>query len=70
MTALHVHNNEAIFPNHKKFSPERWLNQPMYEGRQLERYMLAFGRGTRQCLGMKWDALPLDSIGIYTDKLK
>jgi cytochrome P450 len=50
MTTLLLHNNPDTFPNPRKFDPERWL-QP--SARQLGRYMVAFSKGSRQCLGMK-----------------
>ncbi|KAK3331479.1 cytochrome P450 [Apodospora peruviana] len=36
------------FPEPTEFRPERWL-QP---GRRLDKYLVSFGRGTRQCLGI------------------
>lgn len=50
MTTLLLHNNPDTFPDPRKFHPERWL-QP--SARQLGRYMVAFSKGSRQCLGMK-----------------
>jgi Cytochrome P450 len=50
MTGLLIHYNESYFPNHKAFSPERWLpNPPLHP---LTKYLVPFTRGTRQCLGM------------------
>lgn len=46
MTALSVQMNETIFPNPRKFEPERWLENP-----RLDRYMLTFSKGSRICLG-------------------
>lgn len=50
MTALLLHNNLDTFPNPRKFEPERWL-QP--SANRLNKYMVAFSKGSRQCLGMK-----------------
>jgi cytochrome P450 len=50
MTAALMHHNESIFPNSWTFLPERWLGE---EGKAKEKYMIAFSRGTRQCMGMK-----------------
>jgi cytochrome P450 len=45
----------GIFPSPDKFIPERWL-QPGSQSelnRSLDKYLVAFGKGTRQCLGIK-----------------
>jgi len=44
--------NEKIFPEPSKFRPERWLKEGKYN-RALEKYLVNFGKGTRQCVGMK-----------------
>lgn len=50
MTALHIHDNEEIFPDHRAFKPERWL--PLQtEGQRLLKYLVAFGVGSRACVG-------------------
>ena len=49
MTTLLTHHNEEIFPEPRTFRPERWLGEGK---RLLERYLVAFNRGTRVCLGM------------------
>lgn len=46
MTALTVQMNPKIFPDPKKFEPERWLENP-----RLDKYLLAFSKGSRICLG-------------------
>ncbi len=48
MTCALVHLNPDIFPEPLQFSPERWI-----ENRQLDRYLLSFSKGSRQCLGIK-----------------
>jgi cytochrome P450 len=47
MSAYDVHHDEAVFPNSFEFMPERWIGNP-----GLERYLVSFGKGSRQCLGM------------------
>ncbi|KAL8912792.1 MAG: hypothetical protein Q9171_002250 [Xanthocarpia ochracea] len=48
-----VSHDPAIFPGHTIYNPSRWLNDPKVpSGKQLSRYMVAFGRGTRSCVGM------------------
>jgi cytochrome P450 len=48
MSSLLQHRNSDKFPNPEKFDPERWLKS---DGR-LEKYLVAFSKGTRQCLGI------------------
>ncbi|KIW42127.1 uncharacterized protein PV06_05711 [Exophiala oligosperma] len=53
MTIVDVCDDEAIFPNPRKFQPERWMNAPKTkDGSSLERYFVGFGKGTRSCLGI------------------
>ncbi|KAK2756502.1 hypothetical protein FQN54_005395 [Arachnomyces sp. PD_36] len=53
MTVSNVHHDEEIFPDSHAFVPERWLGDPRTgDGTPLERYLVAFGRGPRICLGM------------------
>lgn len=58
----HMHTNEKVFPNPDVYRPERWLDNPRGPDgtKQLNRYMVAFGRGGRMCLGMQ-----LAYAGIY-----
>ena len=48
MTPHLVLINSDIFPAPREFRPERWLENP-----GLERYMVAFGKGSRNCVGMQ-----------------
>ena len=49
-----VSHDPAIFPDHMTYNPSRWLGDPKApDGKQLSRYMVAFGRGTRSCVGMQ-----------------
>lgn len=51
MSAPDIHDNPGIFPEPRNFRPERWL--PLETtGARLQKYLVAFGRGSRQCLGM------------------
>ncbi|KAI9675999.1 MAG: hypothetical protein M1817_000742 [Caeruleum heppii] len=53
METYGVAHDERIFPDSFSFKPERWLGDPEApDGRRLSRYMVAFGRGTRSCVGM------------------
>ncbi|OAQ57611.1 oxoglutarate/iron-dependent oxygenase [Pochonia chlamydosporia 170] len=46
MTQLLILRDEGIFPSASTFRPERWLEQP-----HLDRYQVAFCKGSRICLG-------------------
>ncbi|KAK3989318.1 Cyrochrome P450 monooxygenase [Cladorrhinum sp. PSN332] len=50
MTSVINHWDKDLFPNPDEFIPERWLidGQPNHK---LAKYLLAFGKGTRSCLG-------------------
>jgi cytochrome P450 len=50
MSAALLHHDESIFPNSYTFSPERWLAKEQRE--RIAPFMVAFGRGARNCLGM------------------
>ena len=51
MTSTLIHQNAELFPEPFEFVPERWLEA---EDRQrLERYLVPFSKGTRQCVGIK-----------------
>lgn len=45
-----VHTNKHIFPSPEKFIPQRWLDDKTLEKQRL----VAWSRGTRICLGMKF----------------
>ncbi|KAF9258788.1 cytochrome P450 [Marasmius fiardii PR-910] len=44
-----IHSNPTLFPEPDKFIPERWLGE---NGHQLEKYLVAFSKGPRTCLGI------------------
>ncbi|PKX96413.1 cytochrome P450 [Aspergillus novofumigatus IBT 16806] len=50
MSCLLMHHNESVFPDSYRFKPERWLDPA--ERKRLEKYMVAFSKGSRQCIGM------------------
>lgn len=50
-----MHHNEDIFPNADKFDPSRWLDP--VAARALEKHLVSFGKGARQCLGMPYTSL-------------
>lgn len=51
-SAYFMHMNPDIFPNPESFQPERWL-QASAEGERLNKYLVSFSRGSRQCIGIK-----------------
>jgi cytochrome P450 len=51
MTSVFMHHNEEIFPDSYNFIPERWMD--LEERKRLETYMVAFTKGSRQCIGLK-----------------
>ncbi|KAH6706484.1 cytochrome P450 [Leptodontidium sp. MPI-SDFR-AT-0119] len=56
MTAPLLSRNEEIYPQSSVFRPERFLENP-----RLDKYQMAFSRGSRRCLGM-----PLAYSELYT----
>lgn len=54
MSSYNIHGNEDIYPDSNEFRPERWLNEKGHRRKDLEQYMMSFGKGSRQCLGMKY----------------
>ncbi|KAL5040995.1 hypothetical protein BDW71DRAFT_192675 [Aspergillus fruticulosus] len=50
MSCLLMHHDESIFPDSYRFNPERWVDPT--ERKRLEKYMVAFSKGSRICIGM------------------
>ena len=45
-TSVDVFQDESIFPEHRSFRPERWLENPRTaDGLPLDRYFIGFGKG-------------------------
>ncbi|KAI8159443.1 hypothetical protein K4K49_004087 [Colletotrichum sp. SAR 10_70] len=53
MSAYIMHTDERLFPEPSKFLPERWLDESGQRKKGLERFLLTFSKGSRQCLGMQ-----------------
>lgn len=49
MSSPFMHNNPDIFPEPRTFDPSRWLGP---EGKERQKYLFNFGRGTRMCVGI------------------
>ncbi|KAN0089170.1 cytochrome P450 [Hyaloscypha variabilis] len=52
MTSVDVHHNETIFPDSQTFKLERWLEKRPKESLPLDQYLVAFTKGSRQCIGI------------------
>lgn len=51
MQSLYLHHtNPQVFPEPFRFNPERWIEDPKLK----PRYLMAWGRGSRSCLGLKY----------------
>ncbi|THC89759.1 hypothetical protein EYZ11_010780 [Aspergillus tanneri] len=46
MSPWTMHHNEQLYPNPEKFDPSRWIRSD--ESQALEKYLFAFGKGSRQ----------------------
>lgn len=54
MSAAIMHHDESIFPDSHAFLPERWLEADgVTRRRDLDKGFMAFGKGSRACVGMK-----------------
>ena len=47
MTSVLIHHDRSIFPDSNIYRPERWIEDP-----SLEKYLVSFSKGSRQCLGI------------------
>lgn len=47
MTSVLIHHDESVFPDSREFLPERWIESP-----HLDKYLVSFSKGTRQCIGI------------------
>lgn len=52
MSTYLVHMDPEIFPEPDVFRPERWI-EASEKGQHLTKFLVAFGKGSRICLGMK-----------------
>lgn len=74
MTSMINHYDSVLFPRPEEYFPERWLlenGQPNYA---LEKNLIAFGRGSRNCIGLQYVNSPRrirmwkidNDIGLHT----
>ncbi|MCJ1364028.1 hypothetical protein MMC16_003137 [Acarospora aff. strigata] len=66
MTSTLIHQNPDLFPQPLEFIPERWLDWK--ERQRMERYLVPFSRGSRQCAGINlaWAELYMMIASICT----
>lgn len=50
-TSMISHWDEKLFPDPDRFDPERWLLEDGTPNVALAKYLIAFGKGSRSCLG-------------------
>lgn len=51
MTTLLMHRDASVYPDARRFEPERWMDKERMRG--AEKTFAPFSRGTRICLGMQ-----------------
>lgn len=52
MTSWYVATDPNIFPEPKRFEPQRWITADGKKNVDMEKWMVAFGKGPRQCAGI------------------
>ena len=57
MSSWMVHRDQKIFPDPDRFQPERWTDPA--DLKRLDPYLVSFGKGSRQCLGMPYVTFPV-----------
>lgn len=53
MSSYCNHFQEDLFPNPDSYEPERWILPDGKPNHGMEKYIMSFGKGARQCIGMK-----------------
>lgn len=53
MTSMINHWNTELFPDPDEFVPERWLLENGLPNYHLQKRLIAFGKGSRSCIGEK-----------------
>jgi cytochrome P450 len=60
-----MHRNESVFPLPDKFYPERWVDP--VAARTLDKHLVAFGKGSRQCVGMPYVSILIPQSWDFID---
>ena len=50
-SSIYIHRQEELFPQARRFMPERWLDEEGNFSTALDKYMVQFSKGARQCIG-------------------
>lgn len=53
MTSMINHYDPELFPQPDEYSPERWILKDGQANYALEKNLIAFSRGTRNCVGQQ-----------------
>lgn len=66
MSAMLMHYNPDVFPEPEMFNPDRWLPLDT-EGKRLNKYLVPFSKGSRQCVGINlaWAEMQLIIAAIF-----
>ncbi|KAF3046270.1 hypothetical protein E8E11_001192 [Didymella keratinophila] len=54
MSSAIMHDNEDVFSQSAAFLPERWMSGDAPQRAAMEKSFLAFSKGSRQCVGIKY----------------
>lgn len=52
MAPMLIHDNPRRFPYPRIFIPDHWLDRDDKPNNRLQKYLIPFGRGLRQCAGI------------------
>jgi cytochrome P450 len=47
------HCDEELFPEPEQYEPERWIDAQGKPNYSMEKYIMSFSKGSRQCIGMQ-----------------
>lgn len=53
MSALVNHYDKEMFPEPETYEPERWIDADGMPDHGMEKYIMSFSKGSRQCVGMQ-----------------
>jgi cytochrome P450 len=67
MTPAILQNDEEMFPDHLKFSPERWIEAEKETRDAMAKCLFSFGHGSRQCvaINLAWAELYLTTATVF-----
>jgi cytochrome P450 len=51
MSYYFIHYDPSVFPSPNEFNPSRWI-EARDRGERLEKYLVPFSRGSRNCIGI------------------